>query len=168
MTAVNLRTLRLRPGEQFEDVRPVELEPFALGGQTYTPEPASPEATVTVTRMTSGLLFRLELAVELAGPCVRCLGDARIPIAIDATELQAARPESEELTTPYVVDSSLDLSQWARDAVALAMPEQVLCRPDCAGICPVCGRDLNREQHTHEVSAEDPRWAELARLRDVL
>jgi uncharacterized protein len=166
MTAVSLRTIKLRPGEQFEEVRAVELEPFALGGQTYLPEPASPEATLTITRMTSGFLLRLRLAVELIGPCVRCLGDARVEIAIDATELQAAKPESEELTTPYVVEGKLDLSQWARDAVALALPDRILCREDCAGICPVCGLDLNREPHEHAQEVVDPRWAKLSELRD--
>jgi uncharacterized protein len=90
-------------------------------------------------------------------------------VAVRSREYQATSPdESDELRTPYVVDDRLDLSAWARDAVALALPDKILCRPDCAGICPVCGRDLNREPHEHEEKEADPRWAALSELRDKL
>jgi uncharacterized protein len=52
--------------------------------------------------------------------------------------------------------------------VALALPDKILCREDCAGLCPVCGRDLNREPHEHEDETADPRWSALAELRDRL
>jgi uncharacterized protein len=55
-----------------------------------------------------------------------------------------------------------------RDAIALALPEQILCRPDCAGLCPVCGKDLNVEPHEHVEQELDPRWAALQQLRDEL
>ncbi len=168
MDALDLRTVRLRPGEQHDVTVAVELEPFELGGQTYRAEPARPEAAVTVTRMTSGYVFRLELALDVVGPCVRCLGEAREAVTVDATEVQEANADAEELETPYLIHGRLDVSQWARDAVALALPERMLCRDDCAGICPVCGADLNLNPHAHESSSVDPRWAELARLRDSL
>ena len=76
--------------------------------------------------------------------------------------------ESDELTTPYVVDDNLDLSAWGRDAVALSLPDKILCREDCAGLCPICGRDLNAEPHEHEESEPDSRWAKLAELKDRL
>jgi uncharacterized protein len=137
MTYFDLRRLRLRSGEQFRDTRTVVLEPLELGGQRYVPSPSSPDATLTITRAASGLVFRLELESRLEGPCVRCLGEAAIPVRIDATEYQASNPGgTEELATPYLVDDRLDLSQWARDAVALSLPEQIVCREDCAGICP--------------------------------
>jgi Predicted metal-binding, possibly nucleic acid-binding protein len=72
------------------------------------------------------------------------------------------------LLTPYLDEDRLDLSAWARDAVALALPEQILCRPDCAGLCPLCGKDLNAEPHTHDEEQADSRWAALAELRDRL
>ena len=55
-----------------------------------------------------------------------------------------------------------------RDAIALALPEQILCRTDCAGLCPTCGKDLNLEPHEHEEEHGDPRWSALAALRDRL
>jgi uncharacterized protein len=59
----------------------------------------------------------------------------------------------------------LDLSAWARDAIALALPDKILCRADCAGLCPVCGKDLNVEPHAHEEAPADSRWAALEALR---
>ena len=169
MTTFNLRTVRLQSGEQFRDVKEVELEPLELGGQRYVPIPEKPEAALTLTRMSSGLMLELELAVRLVGPCMRCLADAGVPLEIRAREYQATSPgESDELTTPYVEDDKLDLSAWARDAVALALPDKILCREDCAGLCPICGRDLNLEPHEHGESEPDSRWAKLAELRDRL
>ena len=69
---------------------------------------------------------------------------------LDLREYQATSPDTDELTTPYLVDDRLDLSAWARDSLVLALPTQILCRPDCAGLCPVCGKNLNDEPHTHE------------------
>ena len=65
-----------------------------------------------------------------------------------------------------VVDA--DPVNATRDAIALAMPDQILHAPDCAGLCPVCGKDLNVEPHTHADEVLDPRWSALEELRDRL
>jgi uncharacterized protein len=169
VTTFNLRNARLRAGEQFRDALEVELEPIELGGQRYVPVPERPEAVLTLTRTSSGLVLELELEVRVLGPCMRCLADAGLDVRVAAREYQASSPgESDELTTPYVEDTRLDLSAWAHDAVALALPDKILCRADCAGLCPVCGKDLNREPHEHEEEQTDPRWAALSDLRDSL
>jgi DUF177 domain-containing protein len=169
VTVFNVRTVKLQPGEQFRDTKEVELEPLELGGQRYVPIPEAPVATLTLNRLTSGLMLELELDVRLVGPCVRCLTDAGISLEVRAREYQATSPgEAEELTSPYLVDDRLDLSAWARDAIALSLPDKILCRADCAGLCPECGRDLNVEPHEHEQQASDPRWGALAKLKDRL
>jgi uncharacterized protein len=169
MTVFNIRTVRLHSGDQFRDVKEVDLEPLELGGQRYVPIPESPEAVLTLTRVSSGLMLELEFDVRLVGPCVRCLGDAGLDVSVNDRQYQATDPEDdEELRTPYLQDDRLDLSAWARDAVALSLPNQILCRPDCAGLCPVCGGDLNAEPHEHENEGGDERWAKLAELRDKL
>ena len=169
VTTIDLRTIRLRSGEQFEDAREVQLEPFELGGQLYEVVPSRPEATLRMTQTSSGLLFELALETRLVGPCVRCLADAAVTTAVRGREYQATSPgESDELRTPYVVDDRLELSTWARDAIALTLPDKILCRVDCAGLCPSCGKDLNVEPHEHEEERLDPRWEALARLRDEL
>jgi uncharacterized protein len=169
VTTFNLRNARLRPGEQFRDVVEVELEPLELGGQRYVPVPERPEAVLTLTQTTSGLVLELELEARMLGPCMRCLADAGLDVRVASREYQASSPEgSDELTTPYLAQDRLDLSAWAHDAVALALPDKILCRDGCAGLCPVCGKDLNREPHAHEGEGMDSRWAALSELRDRL
>ena len=112
-------------------------------------------------------MFRLSFKTRLHGPCMRCLRDAVVDIAVDAREYHAiADDAADELRSEYVVDDELQLSQWARDAIATALPTQILCRSDCAGLCPVCGKDLNDEPHDHEETHSDPRWAALEALRE--
>ena len=167
MTTFNLRQLRLRSGDQFRDRVEVEIEPLVLGGQEYTPEPALVPADLTVTRASSGTVMDISFRVRLEGPCFRCLADTALEVAIEAQEYQAAKPgDDEELRSPYVADDLLDLSAWAHDALALELPDKILHDPDCAGLCPVCGKDLNAEPHTHEEQHGDPRWAALEALRD--
>ena len=169
MKTFNLRTLRLRPGEEYRDEIELSLEPFELGGQRYLPVPEKVPAELAISRASTGTVFDLRFGVRLHGPCYRCLDDAVLDLPISAREYQATNPgDAEELTTQYVTDDRLDLAAWARDATALALPDKILCRPDCAGLCPVCGLDLNDEPHTHDEEAVDPRWSGLAELRDRL
>lgn len=169
MTTFDLRSLRLRSGEEHREAGEIELQALELGGQRYVPVPERAQAQLVITRATTGTLFELAFAARLHGPCVRCLADAVLDVPIRAREYQATSPsDSEELRTPYLENDVLDLSSWARDLVVLALPEQILCRPDCAGLCFVCGRDLNLEPHEHQDAEPDPRWAALEALRDEL
>ncbi len=169
MTTVDLRSIRLRSGEQFRDEREIELEPFELGGQRYLPVPQKVPAELTVTCASTGTVFELRFDARQHGPCFRCLGDAVLDVHVAAREYQAASPgDDEELQTAYLENDKLDLSAWARDAVALELPDKILCRPDCAGLCPVCGKDLNDEPHDHGEPEPDSRWAALAELREKL
>ncbi|HEY2371191.1 MAG TPA: DUF177 domain-containing protein [Gaiellaceae bacterium] len=165
MTTFSLRNVKLRTGEQYRDTVTVQLEPLVLGGQEYTPVPAEVPAELTITKATSGSVYQLSFRAELRGPCFRCLRDTVVAESVDAREYQATNPNGdEELETPYLGDDGLDLSAWARDALALGLPDKILHSPDCAGLCPVCGKDLNDEPHTHEELKRDPRWAALSEL----
>ncbi len=168
VTTFNLRALKLRSGEQFRDEQEIELEPLELGGQRYLPVPEKVPAELTITRASTGTVFELAFHVRLHGPCFRCLEDAVLDLPISAREYHANVPEDDELRTPYVEDDKLDLSAWARDALALELPDKILCRPDCAGLCPVCGKNLNDEPHAHGEPEPDSRWAALAELKDRL
>jgi uncharacterized protein len=169
MKSFSLRSVKLRSGEEHRDEVELELQPLEFGGQRYLPVPEKPPAELAVTRATTGSVFELRFATRLHGPCMRCLADAVLDVAIDAREYQALDPSAdEELRSPYVVEDQLQLSDWARDALVLELPVQILCRPDCAGLCPVCGRDLNAEPHSHDETPADPRWEALEALRGKL
>ena len=145
------------------------MEPFELGGERYLPVPGTVPAELEITKAATGTVFRLAFTTRLHGPCYRCLDDAVLELSLAGREYQATNPEgSDELRTPYLVDDNLDLTAWARDTVALALPDKILCRAECAGLCPVCGKNLNLEPHTHEEQHGDSRWAALEALREQL
>jgi uncharacterized protein len=65
--------------------------------------------------------------------------------------------------------SEIDILEDVRDALILAIPMVHLCRPDCKGICSLCGKNLNREQHDcHEESEPSGAWSALNRLQERL
>ena len=167
-TSFNLRQVKLRPGEEHREALEVELPAFEFGGQRYVPVPERVPADFEITRENTGTVFTLRFTTRLMGPCYRCLGDASLDVPISAREYQAEDPEDEQMTTQYVSGGNLDVSQWARDAVALALPDKILCRPDCAGLCPVCGENLGDGAHEHAEEDPDPRWAALETLKDRL
>lgn len=161
----DLGGLRLTSGEGRRLELQVGIDPFELGGEHYDVEPSVVPAVLDVSRTTgSGYALRLRFEATLSGPCMRCLADAAPTFDVLAREVSLPG-EGEELESPYVRDGVVDLQAWARDALALTVPTQVLCRADCAGLCPVCGADLNEAgpDHGHEPEA-DPRWAKLSEL----
>jgi uncharacterized protein len=142
------------------------IDPFELAGERYPVSPTPIPVRVDVSRTTAdGYALRLRFEATLSGPCMRCLEPAVPAIAVDSREVSQPG-DSDELRSPYVERGVLELSSWARDALALALPAQVLCRLECAGLCPVCGIDLNvaAPDHAHE-REPDPRWAKLSELR---
>jgi len=161
----DLGRLKLTSGEGRRLELDVEIEPFELGGEEYRVTPTLIPAVLEVSRTTGeGYALRLRFAAALEGPCMRCLGPAAPAYAIDVREISQPG-EVDELDSPYVAMQVLDLGAWARDALALALPTQVLCRPDCAGLCAICGEDLNAAgpDHAHEPEP-DPRWAKLSEI----
>jgi uncharacterized protein len=165
---LDLARLALTSGEgrRITDLE-VPLDDLELGGERYA-TPDTVPVTLDLSRMTGGgWALRLRFSASLTGPCMRCLGSAAPEIDVDSREIHEHNAGGDpELTSPYIDAADvLDLRAWARDALALELPRQVLCRPDCAGLCPVCGEDLNAAgpEHSHE-RAPDPRWAALRDL----
>lgn len=166
-TFIDLARLSLSHGEGRRLELPVRLEPLELGGQSYAVVPDTVTARLDVSRPSNGWAFRLRFPLHAEGPCMRCLEGAALDTEVEAREVAQDNTEDEELRSPYVEDDELDLGRWAHDAAVLAVPAQFLCRPDCAGLCPVCGESLNDADpadHEHETEP-DPRWAKLKELK---
>jgi uncharacterized protein len=164
--AFDLPRLGLTTGEGRRLDLHVHVDPFSYGGQRYEVTSELVPVRLDVSRTTNnGWALRLRFSVGLDGPCVRCLERATPGFEVDAREVEQPGA-GEELSSPYVdADGELDLAGWARDALALTLPAQLTCRPDCAGLCPQCGADLNDDpDHAHE-RAPDPRWAKLGEIR---
>jgi uncharacterized protein len=145
----------------------VLLDPLQFGGQRYEAVPAEVPAQLDVSRTTgNGWFLRLRLGARLSGPCMRCLEDAGRAIAIDAREVHQPGAGDDELQSPYLEGDELDVHAWARDALVLELPTQIVCTDECQGLCAVCGENLNTAapDHGHE-PAPDPRWAKLSELK---
>jgi uncharacterized protein len=163
---LDLSSMHLSPGEGRRLELAVPIEPLTLGGEGYHAEPHEPVVALEVSRMLGqGYALRLSFQAAVVGPCMRCLLHAAPTVTVEAREVDQPGG-GEELSSPYVKEETLDLAAWARDAFALSVPTQVLCRAECAGLCPVCAADLNEAgpEHRHE-REPDPRWAKLREVK---
>jgi uncharacterized protein len=137
---------------------------------------ASPlEGQVRLTRTNRGILADARLTTSLAGECARCLRPLTTPIDIKLAEeylpsidLGTGRavdlddePDALRLTDHH----ELDLEPSVRDAIILAEPIAPLDRPDCPGLCVVCGLPLDEGEHDHPDDDIDPRLEALKAFR---
>jgi uncharacterized protein len=183
METVDLDSLGLTYGDAKQLRGRVVPEDIHLGGQSYRPEPAEADFRLDVSRTSTGFALRLRFEVGLEGPCFRCLEPAVTTVTVDAREVdQPPQPvavragtaeddeedeaSAAELESPYVENGILDLASWTHDALILSLPNQIVCRPDCLGLCAYCGESLNGADpgaHDHGQNV-DPRWARLREL----
>ena len=160
----DLARLQLSSGEGRRIDLDLPLRPLEYGEQRYAVEGGQAQVRLDVSHTTNGWSLRLRFDTRLDGPCMRCLEPAHAPVAVDAREVDQPGG-GEDLDSPYVSGDELDLTGWARDALALALPAQIVCDRECLGLCAICGANLNEDpSHGHE-SEPDPRWAKLRELK---
>jgi uncharacterized protein len=107
------------------------------------------------------------LDIPWAGACRRCLRPLADTWRVEVDEHYAENPALVAGGDAFpIVGGRLDLADIVRDEVLLAVAVEPLCRPDCAGLCPVCGRDRNETTCDHDAAPIDDRWAALDQLRD--
>jgi uncharacterized protein len=164
---IDLARLALSPGQGRRLELAVDPGQIELAGTDYGTTTDAVDARLDVSRTAAGYALRLRFAAQLAGPCMRCLEAADQSVEVDSREVDQPSASDEELLSPYVDEDVVALDRWAHDALALALPTQILCRTDCAGLCPVCGESLNdAAEGVHDHPAEpDPRWAKLDELK---
>lgn len=121
--------------------------------------------TARFTRTPQGLLAQVKMHAVVQAECARCLTPFTQPLDIDVSELYA-------FSNRTVTDSGLilpeegyiDLEPLVREYMLLDVPINPLCGPDCKGLCPVCGENLNETTCHHEDDVVDPRLAALKAL----
>ncbi len=132
------------------------------------------DADIQATHTNPGAYLEGDARAEVATQCARCLRPLEAPIETRFAEQYYATIEvstGEDLADapPDVKtigsDFRIDLTPLLREELILATPLAALCRPDCRGICDVCGEDRNAHPHEHEAPI-DERWAGLRQLRD--
>lgn len=101
------------------------------------------------------LLVTGRLRTKATMRCSRCLRTFAQPVAV------AQFVAHQELAG----EDFVDLTPQIREDILLELPQRALCRPDCKGLCPVCGRDLNENACGCKVSRESLQWHALDRLK---
>lgn len=162
---VNAAELLRRPGS----VREVDLQlaPGELGiDDDRLVRDAPLDVRLRLESLSDGIVVEGTLGMRWRATCRRCL----TPLD-DRTDTELHELYQVELTDPDafpIVGDQLDLEPMVRESVLLDLPDGPLCRPDCAGLCPVCGIDRNTGSCSCDTSTPDPRWAALDELRAEL
>ena len=164
---LDLGSIRLAPGEVRHEHPRVRLEPLELAGQEYTVTPDELEPDLELQATSGGLYLKLNFHAHVEGPCFRCLEPAALDLRVRASEYQSADPQAgEQERSDYIAGGLLDIEAWVRDALVLALPDKILDREDCAGLCPRCGQPLETGvDHQCGEPERDTRWD---KLRDLL
>jgi uncharacterized protein len=136
--------------------------------------PAHVTGRARIVRTHRGLLVYVDAEGAVRDICGRCLGPAEAPVHVHVEEeylptvdiitgMPLPRPTDD---ATFLIDEHhhVDLTEAVRQALVLAQPMQMLCRPDCAGLCPQCGADLNEGRCVCPPAVIDPRWSALGRL----
>lgn len=120
--------------------------------------------SLRLSRNTHGILVQGTLHTQILTECSRCVTPLYYPVELHLEELFSSPPSTD---TVYAVDEAgnLDLTPLLREEAILAVPMGAYCRPDCAGLCPECGQNLNEAQCDCEIDAVDPRLAILAQFK---
>jgi uncharacterized protein len=132
------------------------------------------QGEVTLIRTSQGLLVQGTLQTEVEITCSRCLSLFSYPLILNIEE--EFSPVIDVLTGnplslpdepgSFTIDEYhiLDLTEAIRQYAVLAIPMKPLCREDCAGLCPICGQNLNLGDCGCQPPEADPRWAKLRKL----
>ncbi len=116
-----------------------------------------------LSRNSRRILVQGTLHTQIVTECGRCVKPLYYPVELSLEELFSSPPSAD---TVYAVDEAgnLDLAPLLREEAILAVPMGVFCGPDCAGLCPKCGQNLNEAQCDCKDDDIDPRLAILAQF----
>jgi uncharacterized protein len=168
LAAIDIRDLLGNPGaSRRQDVLGTIDE---LSTELVTiPQDAPLGGSLLLGSVVEGILVSGAITGTWSVRCARCLTERTQPFSVEVSELfSRSDPDDPETDADdddgyALVEGSIDLDQLVRDAIGVEMPFAPLCRPDCLGLCPVCGGDRNRgECPGHDTT--DPRFAVLADL----
>lgn len=132
--------------------------------------------SVRFLRTDRGLLARVHATATIDEECSRCLAPVATPVTVDFEEEYVPLVDANNGAPVHIDESGeedtfrvsprfeLDLREALRQYILMYEPAKPLCRPDCAGLCPVCGADMNAGPHNCEQPG-DERWSALSRLK---
>ena len=145
---------------------------LASGRATLIPEHDGRGSVLNDIRVVGKLATRLEI------PCARCLEP--VPYQVDRSFELLFRPQSvnegpderemqdKDAEIAFYDGKGVELEDILREQILLAVPIKIVCREECKGLCPQCGKNLNTGECQCEPVAGDPRWNALKDLRSKL
>lgn len=159
---LDISALRRRAGEMKSIQREVPA-PAGMGIELIGVAEGSPiDLDLHLESVVEGVLVTGTASAGLAGECARCLTRVTDEQSFDVSELYYYVGKDAEEDANWVENDTIDLEPALRDAIVLDLPFQPLCRDDCAGLCSVCGHNLNDDpSHSHDEPI-DARWEKLA------
>lgn len=110
---------------------------------------------------------KVSLVLEM--PCDRCLENVKVPMDLDfERKVDAAASAQERIAQldeqSYIDGYQLDVDCMVLDEMITEIPDKVLCKDDCKGVCPKCGINLNHETCSCDRTELDPR---MSIIRDI-
>ena len=115
-----------------------------------------------LTRATRGVLIKGQFSTEFESECARCLEPFHLALTVPLEEMFALSPAADPIY--HLVEGWLDLRLPFREQILLALPMHSVCRPDCRGLCAICGQNLNAGPCACNQDTIDPRLAALKNL----
>jgi uncharacterized protein len=179
---IEIHELEIHPLDFEEEYRPGVLD-FSPDFNQRTPLHAAGRAQLVEEhhgkhQLIKDIRLTGEVSTTLESACARCLEpviqevDRKFDLLYRPLGVDAGKEEisvtSAEAEISYYQSESLLLEDVVREQVLLALPLRVICREDCKGLCPHCGKNLNLEQCSCAEPIEDPRWAALKEIRSKL
>jgi uncharacterized protein len=150
MRRLSLHTLAFGEASEIERRVSVDAAAFTFGGLEYDVDDGSVDLLIAASRVGSRLTLKGRGRAKVSGPCQRCLGDAALDVDFTAEDYVNDGESEGGEDDHYTSGGVLDVERWVRDALAEGLPERILCRDDCRGLCPQCGADLNEVGPGHE------------------
>jgi len=160
---------------QFNVSQLLRERPGASRHYVLDPQPPLLRGAVTLIRTPDGVLVQCEGAGVLESSCSRCLAPFGYPVdfafdeifvqQVDVTTGAAMPPSDEPDAFLVALNHTIDITEAVRQYSEMAAEMQPLCRPDCPGLCPECGMDLNLGDCRCDRAPIDSRWAALAALK---
>lgn len=176
---LDIKDLEMHPLDFAEDLPPGVID---LGSEVRQRSPLQATGRAEVVEEHHGkhqvikdLRVRGRLSAKLELQCARCLDpvtqdvsrDFELlyrPLGVDAGRDELSVTDAEAEIGYYQGDGIL-LEDILREQVLLSLPVKIICRADCKGLCPQCGKNLNQEQCSCSAETEDPRWEALKGIR---
>ncbi|WP_102337407.1 YceD family protein [Collinsella provencensis] len=151
------------PGDSIQLAGAIEASEYTVGEKTFS-LPANPKYDVVLTNAGDGILVTGIVRASVEGECDRCLEPASFEVSGEIEEyFLFEEPENSDAYEDGFElvgeDRVIDLGDAISDAVIMDTPFVVLCQPDCLGLCPTCGANLNEGDCGCSAKAEDA-WVE--------